>query len=107
VSLRDAGTLALPLYLWADAWLPRRTRRMGALVALIGVPARPDAQCGGVHRFLEAIARSAGLEFLPRERKLPEESCSLSSLVKVSPAANHARTRSWHRPPGRPVWRSR
>jgi hypothetical protein len=107
VSLRDAGTLPLPLYLWADAWLPRRTHQVGALVALIGVPARPEAPCGGVHRFLESIARSAGLDFLPRERKLPDEVGDRSSLVRVSPTGNHARTSNRRRPPRRPVWHSR
>ena len=61
------------LHVWIDAWLPRRAGRAGALVALIGVPPQPDAQSGRAYHYLEAVARRAGLDFLPRERKLPEE----------------------------------
>jgi hypothetical protein len=74
VSIRDAGELPVDLYVWIDAWMPRRTRRPGAMVALIGVPPQPDPQSGRAHKYLEAVSRRVGLDFLPRERKLPEES---------------------------------
>jgi hypothetical protein len=73
ISVRDAGELPLRLHVWIDAWMPRRVGRPGALVALIGVPAQPHTQVGRAHRYLEAVARRAGLDFLPRERKLPKE----------------------------------
>ncbi len=72
VSLRDAEVLPLNLYTWIDGWLPQRAGRGGALVALVGVPAQPDAECGHTQRLLEAVARSAGLDFLPREQKIPD-----------------------------------
>ena len=74
ISIRDAGELPLLLHVWVDAWMPRRAGRPGALVALIGVPAKPDALSGRAHEYLDSIARQAGLDFLPRERRLPEES---------------------------------
>jgi hypothetical protein len=66
--------------------MPRRAGRAGALVALLGVPARPDALSWRAHEYLEAIARQAGLDFLPRERKLPEESVAPSTLARITPA---------------------
>ena len=72
VSVRDAGEWPTSLNSWIDAWQPKRGGRAGALVALIGVPCWPDAKCGSAHRYLETVARESGLDFLPRERKLPE-----------------------------------
>ena len=46
--------------------LPRRVERDGALVAIIGVPGRPDSRVGHVHRYLEAVARRTGLDYLPQ-----------------------------------------
>jgi hypothetical protein len=57
----------------------RGAKRPGALVALIGVPAWPDAQAGHAHQHLKAIARRAGLDYLPRETKLPEEDLGLAA----------------------------
>jgi hypothetical protein len=87
-SVRDAGELPIDLYVWIDAWMPRRTARAGALVALIGVSPQPDAKCGHAHEYLEAVARRVGLDFLPRERKLPEQSAVLSTLGGMAPAAS-------------------
>ena len=83
VSVRDTGELPVHLYVWIDAWMPRRAGRTGALVALIGVLPQPNAQAGGAHGYLEAVARKAGLDFLPRERKLPEAPSALSSPGKL------------------------
>jgi len=90
ISVRAAGDLPLILRVWIDAWLPRRARRAGALVALIGLPAQPDAQSDRTHQYLEAVARQAGLDFLPRERKLPEEPLALPMLPIITPAVNVA-----------------
>jgi len=81
VSVRDAGELPVDLYAWIDAWMPRRTASAGALVALIGVSPQPDAKSGHAHEYLGAVARRVGLDYLPRERKLPLESLSISSLT--------------------------
>jgi hypothetical protein len=72
VSVRDAADWPRQLDKWAEGWLPGRGRRAGALVALIGVPSQPDPQAGRAHAYLETVALRAGLDFLPRERKLPE-----------------------------------
>jgi hypothetical protein len=86
ISVRDAGELPLLLHVWVDAWMPRRAGRPGALVALIGVPSKPDALSGRAHQYLEATARQAGLDFLPRERRLPEEALAFSTLSGMAPA---------------------
>ncbi len=86
ISVRDAGELPLLLHVWVDAWMPRRGGRAGALVALIGVPAKPNALSGGAHKYLEAVARQAGLDFLPRERRLPEESFALPMNLPLEAA---------------------
>ena len=76
------------LYVWMDALLPSRSRRPGALVALIGVPPQPDAQSGKAHQYLESVARKAGLDYLPHERKLPEQPFALSGPAKIGQTAS-------------------
>jgi len=84
LSVRDAGELPINLYVWIDAWMPRRAGRAGALVALIGV----SPQSGRAHEYLGAVARRAGLDFLPRERKLPEEPSAFATLCGITPPAS-------------------
>jgi hypothetical protein len=88
ISIRDAGELPTLLYVWIDAWLPRRAGRAGALAALIGVPSKPDVLSGRAYAYLESIARQTGLDFLPQERRLPEESHTLVALPGMVPATN-------------------
>jgi hypothetical protein len=88
ISVRAAGDLPLMLRVWIDAWLPRRAGRSGALVALIGLSSRPDAPSSRAHQYFQTVARQGGLDFLPRERKLPDEPLTLSVLPPVTPAAN-------------------
>jgi hypothetical protein len=87
ISVRDTGALPLLLHVWIDAWIPKRAGREGALVALIGMPAHQDTQSDRAYQYLEAVARRAGLDFLPRERKLPEEPLAASTSHEDSPAA--------------------
>jgi hypothetical protein len=70
ISLRDVGTLPARFCDWAEAWVPHRTAAGGALVALIGVHPVPNAASGQAYSYLESVARRAGLDFLPHERKL-------------------------------------
>ena len=79
VSVRDAGGMPADLGLWIEAWMPRRAGRAGALVALIGVAPPPDVQSGHARAYLENAARRAGLDFLPRERKLPQDRSAVST----------------------------
>jgi hypothetical protein len=88
ISVRDAGEWPASLHVWIDSWLPRRAGREGALVALIGVPGQPDGQSGRAHQYLATVAREAGLDFLPRERKLPDAALASSSPAKVCRMAN-------------------
>src|SRR5580698_10505736 len=44
VSVYAAHELPLDLYVWVQAWLPRRHSRAGALTALIGVAEPPDSR---------------------------------------------------------------
>ena len=85
VSVRDARQLPVELYAWIDAWMARRTTSAGALVALIGVSPEPHAESGHAHAYLEAVARRVGLDFLPRERKLPERASSFADLAASTP----------------------
>ena len=88
ISVRDEGELPPLLHEWIDAWLPKRAGREGALVALIGVPAHHGAQPDRAYHYLDAVAHRAGLDFLPRERKLPEEPLAVTTSIEVSPSAN-------------------
>jgi hypothetical protein len=84
VSAYDGGQLPMSLYEWVDAWMPNRVgSEGGALVALIGVLPRPDSRSGRAYGYLESVARRAGLDFLPHERKLPESPPALSSLSQM------------------------
>jgi hypothetical protein len=84
IAVRDTKEVPLILYVWIEAWLPRRAGLPGALVALIGVPAQPDAQVGCTHRLLEMVAGKAGLDYLPRECKLPDPPPDFHSRPKAA-----------------------
>jgi hypothetical protein len=71
VSVYAADELPLDLYVWFEAWLPRRRSRMGALTALIGVAEPPDSQFVRTFEYLQAVARKAQLDFVPQARKRP------------------------------------
>ena len=71
IAVRDTGELPLFLHVWIDAWIPLRCGREGALLAILGIPAQPDAQTGDTRHYLETVARRVGMEYLPRERTLP------------------------------------
>jgi hypothetical protein len=68
VSIYAANELPVDLYVWFQAWMPRRLSRVGALTALIGVDEPLDAR---VHtlEYLQSVARMAQLDFIPKERK--------------------------------------
>jgi len=65
VSVHAADELPLGLYVWIDAWLPRRTSREGALTALIGADEPQDPQSSRTREYLQAVARKAQLDFIP------------------------------------------
>jgi hypothetical protein len=72
IAVRSPGELPVELCVWIDAWLPRRTRSAGALVALIGLPpAASTARASHIQEYLCAVARRGRLDFMPREREVP------------------------------------
>ena len=66
VSVHAADELPLGLYVWIDAWLPRRASREGALTALIGADEPQDPRSSRTREYLQAVARKAQLDFIPR-----------------------------------------
>jgi hypothetical protein len=79
VALHATDELPIPLYVWIDAWLPRRARRAGALVTWIGVAGFTDSHSSHAHQYLHAVARRAGLDFLSNERRQPTDSSHFPS----------------------------
>jgi hypothetical protein len=77
VSVYAAEELPLYLYVWIEAWLPRRKSRAGALTALIGTAELPDSQFVRTLEYLQAVARKAQLQFVAQERKWPFTHSSL------------------------------
>jgi hypothetical protein len=65
VSVHASEELPLGLYVWIDAWLPRRTSREGALTALIGADELQGTQSFRTREYLQAVARKARLDFIP------------------------------------------
>jgi hypothetical protein len=76
VSVYAADELPLALYVWVEAWLPRRLSRAGALAALIGVEP-PESQSIRTIKYLQAVARRARLEFVEQEHQRPAASSSI------------------------------
>jgi hypothetical protein len=78
VSVRAATELPRNLYLWVDAWLPRRRLSSGALAALIGIPDQQENHSDRICDYLASVARRASMDFLPRERRLPAQPAPLA-----------------------------
>ena len=68
ISIPAGEPLPVHLCAWIDAWLPRRRRRDGALIALLGMVAgQPDGLSKQAAEYLSAVARRGRLDFLLRE----------------------------------------
>jgi hypothetical protein len=87
VSVYAAEELPHDLYVWFEAWVPRRLPRAGALAALIGVAGPPDSQSLRTIEYLQAVALKAQLDFVPRKRKRPIASPAASLKVIAEQAA--------------------
>jgi hypothetical protein len=89
IAISATERLPIDLCVWIGAWVARRARRAGALVALIGLPQKPDLQAFSARDFLQMVARRAGLDFFPRERVLPVASTDFLGLEKIKDQADH------------------
>ncbi len=92
ISFRDEGELPSRLCEWFEAWVPHRTACGGAMVALIGVQAHSGAEAGHAYSYLESVARRAGMDFLPHERRLPDQSSHAGQPEENMPAAGQVTT---------------
>ena len=71
IAVSAAERLPMDLCVWIAAWVPRRDRRVGALVALISLPQEYDLPAFSARDFLRMVALKGELDFFPRERVLP------------------------------------
>jgi hypothetical protein len=78
VSVSCGEQMPSELCAWIEAWLPRRPRRAGALLAIFPKPARPRLH-GGIRDYLKGAAQQGGLDFLPQERPLPPQSAGTAA----------------------------
>jgi hypothetical protein len=69
IAVYAVEELPLDLYVWIDAWLPRRLSRVGALAAVIGVAETREPQSVRTREYLQAVAHKAQLDFVPLERQ--------------------------------------
>ena len=68
VSIHASEQLPPRLYTWIDAWLPRRQRQDGTLIALLSVVAgQPDGPSKQAEEYLRGVARQGRLDFQLRE----------------------------------------
>ena len=98
VSVYAADELPVDLYVWFDAWLPRRRSRSGALAAVVGVDTPLQLQSLRTFDYLEAVARRAQLDFIPDERVRP--AASPPAVTKPVAGRSRLRVRSVPEVPG-------
>jgi hypothetical protein len=89
ISVYAADELPLDLYVWIEAWLPRRLSRRGALAALVGVAEPLDSPSVRTLEYLQAVARKAQLDFIPQQRDRPAASvgCSVNLITESASTA--------------------
>lgn len=73
VSLRAAETLSPCFCKWIAAWLPRRRRQDGTLIALVEATGQQGAALESVQTHLRGVAEEGRLEFLLREHAAPRD----------------------------------
>jgi hypothetical protein len=64
IALHAGEGQPLPFYVWVNSWWPHRPAGVGALVALLGAPERPNRQSGRMRKYLRAVASQARLDFI-------------------------------------------
>jgi len=88
VSIYAADELPPALYVWIEAWLPRRLLREGALEALVGVAEPLDSHSVRTHEYLQAVARKGQLDYFSQERRRPVSSRIASSKLITERASS-------------------
>jgi hypothetical protein len=97
ISVYAADELPLDLYVWIEAWLPRRLSRRGALAALVGVAEPLDSPSVRTLEYLQALARKAQLDFIPQQRERPATSVVSSMDLITEPASTAVKSLYGHR----------
>ena len=83
IAVPDAERLPIDLCVWIGAWVSRRARRAGALMALIGRPQNRDRQTFSTRDFLQMVALKGGLDFFPQEHVLPGDATDFFDLEAI------------------------
>ena len=65
VAARGVAPLPAEVTSWIDQWLPRRDKRTGALIALIGGSMNPKHSLPAAYAYLQKVAATANMDFLP------------------------------------------
>ncbi len=65
------------LFAWVVAWLPRRPRETGALVAVVCRSGDGSRRPRRAEEYLRSVASARGMEFILEERELPARSDDL------------------------------
>lgn len=83
IAVSAAERLPIDLCVWIGAWVSRRARRAGALVALISLPRKRGLQALSTRDFMRMVALKGGLDFFPQERVLPVASTDFFGLETI------------------------
>ena len=104
VALRAAENLHPRFCAWIDAWLPRRRRPDGTLIALIDVGGTPGASSERVQKYLRTVAWEAHLELLLREliAGAPGRSDAAGKATAGDAAASSPRDFHFYKPDSNP-----
>jgi hypothetical protein len=87
ISTRATEEPPVDLCVWVDAWLPRRHRGPGALMALVGAMTESRVTPCKVGEYLWAVARRAGLDPLGRQFRPPQRA---PAFAYMHPTAEQA-----------------
>ena len=88
VALRDVAVPPPILCVWNEGWLAQRKALTGLLVSMVGIHPRSAGQKPYLEEYLRAIAMRGGLDYLPRERRLPPDAISAFDLESIADRAN-------------------
>ena len=67
IAVHGADRFPGAFYMWVNLWLQVRSRKPGALVALVGTSNKRSSEFMETRRYLHAVASQGGLELLMKE----------------------------------------